>query len=260
MRASERYEPSVIRWRRRLGPWIKKTVVPHGSVRRRWWWNRLFVQVADPYFFGDQTKDTIYESLKSAIRRAESVLAEARHVVDDEKARGEHVERRATALQGAVAIAATFVLAGGAVLVGVNGFPSSGWRSVIAGGYLLTVVCLAATGLRALRATVRVHAFEYPDPDGVVQRATENDAESQLRRAAELLYAYSRNQPIVDYQVAQMRAAGHWFAAALAGVLITSVGICGAFLASPNKREAPTVVHRTPVYFACRWHTRDVEH
>jgi hypothetical protein len=226
------YLPAVMRVRRWLGPAIKRGLVPEGSVRRRWWWNRLFVQIDQPFFFRDQTSDEIYRALRPAIGRSAGVLAEAEQVLADERARGEHVERRATALQGAVAIAGTFVLAGAGFLLTTSRPLAAPWRTLIAIPYAITVFCLVATGLRALRATVRVHAFEYPDPEGPTQRATLDENNSELRRTAELLYSYSRNQPIIDYQVAQMRAAGHWFALALAGLLVTAAVVCAALLAS----------------------------
>lgn len=211
------YEPAVMRWRRRIGPWIKRKLVPPGAVKRRWWWNRLFVQINEPFFFKDQSERDIFIRLLPARRRAVGVLEEAQRLLEDDRARAEHVERRATALQGAVAIAATFVFAGAGLLLTAANPPSGIWRNLMAIPFGFTVLCLAATGFRALRATVRVHAFEYPDPEGPLARADLSESRSQLRQAAELLYAYGRNQPIVDYQVAQMRAAGHWFGAALAG-------------------------------------------
>ena len=245
----EQYVPAVMRLRKSAGPWIKQQLAPEHATRRRWWWNRLFVQVDESFFFEGGTEESIYESLKPSSDRASDVLAEARQVFDDEQARGENVQQRATSLQGAVAIAGAFVLTGAGLLLNTNTLPHNGWRVAIAIPYAYTVFCLVATGLRALRATVRTHAFNWPDPEGPVKRAAQNSAESQLRRAAEFLHSFSLNQPKIDYQLAQMRAAGHWFAGALVGLLITGVLVCAALLSQANKSQGPkpatTVLHRS---------------
>jgi hypothetical protein len=235
-----------MRWRRELPGMLKSKVVPAGSVRRRYWWNRLFIQVAPPYFYKGLTRQEIFEQLGPAAARSSELLAEAQQIVDDENDRREHVERRATGLQGAVAIAFGFALAGGGLLLDANKLPSSAWRTLVAAAYLLTVLCLVATAIRALRATVRVHAYHYPHPEGPVQRAPLGDNVAARRRAAELLHAYSRNQPIVDYQVTQMRASGHWFAGAVLGLVITAVLVVGARLDTDHHASRERVKREVP--------------
>jgi hypothetical protein len=247
----EEYVPAVMRLRKWAGPWIKELLAPERAIRRRWWWNRLFVQIDDPFFFENESEESIYEWLRSASGRPAGVLADARQVFDDEQARSENVQQRASGLQGAVAIAASFVLAGGGLLLNASELPHDAWRVVIALAYAYTVFCLVATGLRALRATVRTHAFHWPDPEGPVRRAKRSEADDELLQAAELLHSFSRNQPFVDYQLAQMRAAGHWFAGALLGVLVTGLLVCGALLSetsgSKTQDRQVVVAHAFPM-------------
>ena len=164
------YEPTIMKWRASLGPWIKAKLAPADAKRRRWWWNRLFVQVHDQYLLTAKPKD-VFQSLQPAASRSEEVLAEAEALLAEENARRDNVEQRSTALQGAVAIAAAFGLAGAALILDPSKLPTTGWRLAVGASYLFTLICLAGTGFRALRATVRVHAFEYPDPEGPVKRA-----------------------------------------------------------------------------------------
>jgi hypothetical protein len=228
----DEYEPTVIKWRASLAPFIKSKLAPAES-RRRWWWNRLFVQVHDQYFFQGETRETILQSLQPAAGRSHEILAEAEALLAEENTRRDCVEQRSAGLQGAVAIAAGFGLAGAGLILDPSKLPTTGWRIAVGVSYLFTIICLAGTGFRALRATVRVHAFESPDPEGPPKRAGMTSDESNLHRAAELLYTYGRNQPLGDYKVTQMRASGHWFSGALVGLLLTAILACVALLDHP---------------------------
>jgi hypothetical protein len=88
-------------------------------------------------------------------------------------------------------------------------------------------------------------------------RDTHSDEQARLNRAGELLYCYSRNQPLTDYKVTQMRAAGHWFMCALAGLVITAALACAALL-DDTKVEAPmttmpSATHSPPGYHGYPW-------
>jgi hypothetical protein len=75
------YKPAVMRWRAAAGPWIKRKLVPPHAVKRRWWWNRLFVQINDPFFFKGQSEYDIYRGLLPSVHRAAGVLGEAQGLV-----------------------------------------------------------------------------------------------------------------------------------------------------------------------------------
>lgn len=243
---SAEYLPTIMGWRARLGPALKRRLVPETSVRRRWWWNRVFIQVNKPFFYADDDRDSIYAKLQPAATRSEDVLAEAQAVFERDVERREHVERRATTLQGAVAIAFAFALAGGALILDVEKLPATEWRVAVGVVYVGTVLSLVATASRSLRATVRVHRWQAIDPREVVARAGVPGAESNLRRASEFLFVYSRNQPIVDYQVTQMRAAGHWLGLAVVTLLVCSVLVFAAQIDRDPSSEPRAKTSRTP--------------
>jgi hypothetical protein len=226
---TEPYEPLPRRWLRNTGSWVKRTLAPAGATKRRWWWERLFVPVPGPVHYL-ASEDEIVAELTPAAGRSEEVLAEAQTLFDEPFERSDGIERRATTLQGAVAIAASFALAGGALLLDTGKVPSHGWRVALVIPYAITIVSLLACGLRALRATSRVLVWHYPHPEGVLRRAALPDAEARIGRAAELLHSAGRNQATVRYKVAQMRAAAHWFALALAALLVTAALFCAYVL------------------------------
>jgi hypothetical protein len=243
--------------RRKLPLLIKAQLVPENSRRRAWWWNRMFVQVGDRYFYPDKSAQDIADSLMGSSARSEEVLAEAQVLLASEEDRRETVEQRSTSLQAAVAIASGFGLAGAGLLLSTGDSVSTAWRVVIGASYVVTLVCLAGTGFRALRATVRVHSFEFADPEGPVERAALSDERARLNRAGELLYCYSRNQPLIDYKVTQMRAAGHWFMCALAGLVITAALACAALLddttAETTRTPTPTTAQPLPGQHGYPW-------
>ena len=96
-----------------------------------------------------------------------------------------------------------------------------------------------------MSATSRVLVGHYPDPEGVLKRADSPDEEARVARAAELLYCAGRNQATVRYKVAQMRAAAHWFASALAALLVTA-GLFSAYVIVGSDPPANTSTSATP--------------
>jgi hypothetical protein len=66
-----------------------------------------------------------------------------------------------------------------------------------------------------------------------------SDDEARIQRAAELLYCAGRNQATVRYKVAQMRAAAHWFALALAALLVTAGLFCAYVIATDDQAKKP---------------------
>lgn len=240
------YEPALRRWWRHAGQWIEQTVAPAHSEKRRWWWERLFVPVPSPTHFL-MREDEIASKLMPIQGRSVEVLAEAQMQFDEPFSRSDGIERRATTLQGAVAIAASFALAGGALLLDNGKVSSHGWRVALVIPYALTIVSLLACGLRALRATSRVLVWYYPDPEGVIKRVGESDDKARISRAAELLYSAGRNQATVRYKVAQMRAAAHWFALSLAALLLTAALFCAYVITEDDApSKPPTITKQTP--------------
>lgn len=242
----EPYEPTVMRWRGALPGWIKRRLAPPDSRRRAWWWARLFVPVptSDDY----EKKDDVFNALRRTQRdRSAAVLGEAREVFERPFRTTAGVERRASTLQGAIAIAATFVVAGGGLLLNTTEIQTDGWRIAFAVVFVFVIMCLVFSALRALRATSRVLIWHYPDEEDLLLRRT-NDytSDHELAIAAALLHAGARNANNARYKVAQMRAAGHWLALALVGLLITAVVFLVYVVAGPTLPASPdTTTSRT---------------
>lgn len=229
----EPYEPTVMRWRGALPGWIKRRLAPTGSRRRAWWWARLFVPVptSDDY----KNEAEVFDALKQKQGdRSSTVLGEAREIFERPFQTTAGVERRASTLQGAIAIAATFVVAGGGLLLNTSEIQTGGWRIAFAVVFVLVIMCLVFSALRALRATSRVLVWHYPDEEDLLLRRTSGYAsDHELAVAAALLHAGARNANNARYKVAQMRAAGHWLALALVGLLITAIVFLAYVVAGP---------------------------
>ncbi|MEA2188621.1 MAG: hypothetical protein QOK16_3632 [Solirubrobacteraceae bacterium] len=140
---------------------------------------------------------------------AAAILEEAREIADRMVFhRVESVERRATTLQSVVAIAASFSLAGGTLLI--THVHATVWRTVMSGGLLWVVGSLGLCGLRATQAAVDVHGWAAPPRDRIAARAGQTLAESHVERAAHLLRAAGWNSQYARWKVTMMaKARGH---------------------------------------------------
>jgi hypothetical protein len=241
------YEPVVMQWRHEFPKWVKRKLAPERSSRRRWWWDRLFVQIGDwnPY----AKKDDVLAALKAKQRgRSADVLAEAREIFRRPFETSEGVERRASTLQGAIAIAASFVLAGGGLLLDTSKIRTEGWRIAFAAVFAFVIMCLVFSALRSLRVTSRVLVWHYPAEDDLLLRRTgDDDSEHELRIAADLLNSAGANTNNANYKVAQMRAAGHWLALALVGLLTTAFLLLAYTAAGPTAGSTTAPTHHVPV-------------
>lgn len=155
---------------------------------------------------------------KLADAPSEMLLSEAEALFAEPQARIESVERRATTLQGGVAIAATVALTGGGLVLDPTKLQGLGWRIAFASGLALLVLALVLTGARALSASSRSFAFRAPaDSDQLMKRAGSTDRDAYAReRAAWLLWAYGRNNEIAAVKVEYLWKAAFWFRVALA--------------------------------------------
>jgi hypothetical protein len=230
---SEPYQPTVMRWRGALPGWIKGRLAPGDSRRRGWWWERLFVPVptSDDY----KNEAEVFNTLRRTQGdRSSAVLGEAREIFERPFQTTAGVERRASTLQGAIAIAATFVVAGGGLLLNSE-IRTDGWRIAFAVVFVFVIMCFVFSALRALRATSRVLIWHYPDEEDLLLRRTSDYAsDHELAVAAALLHAGARNANNARYKVAQMRAAGHWLALALTGLLITAAVFLAYVVVGPT--------------------------
>jgi hypothetical protein len=216
------------RWRK-LDAWI----VP-GSTLHGW----FFLELARPTQFTEPHEQLVKRLMprdaagKPDAERAKEVLEEAQAIYDGVEDRVASAASRATALQGAVAIATSLLLAGGALLADPTKVRGDGWRVGFACGLLAVVGCLVMTGARALTSSSQVHGFQRPARANIFGRAASHAALARIDLAAELLKSFGYNATIADWKVAYMRAATWWFRWALVAlfllaVLIAAYGIWG---------------------------------
>lgn len=149
--------------------------------------------------------------------RAAEVLEEAREIaarmVDD---RIDGVERRASALQGVVAVAASFSLgAGTLIIVQVQG---TVWQLLFGLLTLNTAVGFALCALSAGQAANRVFRYSTPRRDALLDRSQQALADSRIQRAAHLLRAAGYNSRFARWKVAKLKQAARYLQRALVSI------------------------------------------
>jgi hypothetical protein len=161
---------------------------------------------------------------------ANELLTDAERLFAETDARVESVERRATTLQGTVAIAATVAFTGGGLLLNPTNVSDDGWRTAFAIGLGILVVLLVATAFRAAGASTRTFNFTSPSDDEIFERAKATSAaEAKTWRAAYLLRGYGRNNEVAALKVGYLRSAAFWFRGALL-VLLALAAMIAAYV------------------------------
>ncbi len=178
-------------------------------------WEHLSVPLDEGTEFAGSADDVAAKLATEEEEVASALLAQAEQTAAEPHERADGAERRATTLQGAVAIAASFGLASAALLLDSNKIHSDGWRQTFAIVSFGFVFCLVAAGFRAVGAVYRVHRWRFPDNEEIYLQAKMKSPEAKTRRAAALLRTVARNQAIARWKVAYMRAAAWWFRLAL---------------------------------------------
>lgn len=173
--------------------------------------------------------------------RTRDLLAEAQATFKSAEERIEGAERRATTLQSAVAIAASLLVAGGALLADPSKVRGDEWRIALAAFLVLTVVSLVVAGVRALGATSRIHVVHVPTPTNIIERMTTTAAEARIDLAAETLKDFGFNTKVADWKVAYLGAAAWWFRWALAFLIALAVTLGAYVMIETN---APKAKHR----------------
>lgn len=203
-----------------------RRVSESGWIDRQW--KRFFVPVDAPTQFLD--RDSIKSTLRAASPSTRNVLfAEAQAIFAEPLERAEGVERRATTLVGAVGIAASFSVAGAALLFGSQSLGGDKWRWLVAVILVLVVVCFAMSGYRALQAMSHLHPWTMPDDAGILRRATMSEVEVRIDYAASLLISAGRNEPVARWKVGHLGAATWWLTRALTA-LVTAVLVLAAYV------------------------------
>lgn len=205
--------------------------------------NYVLVPAPPPGGFAAKSLAEVHESLKTVdVGAAKATLAEAEATFQEPQDRIDSAERRATTLQGTVAIAAAVVTAGAGLLLDPTKVAGQGWRAALALAFGLFVFCLVACAVRALGATSRIFQLPNPGPQRIVDRAAMSESDALTHRAAELLRSADVADVVGAVKVGLLTSAAWWFRAALLmlGVLIAL--IAGYVFAGPNalaKKPAP---------------------
>jgi len=210
---------------------------PLGRLIRDWLWP-LPPPPAERQFFPFSLQE-----LRGALRTSDkdlaaALLSEAEDLFGEVEARIESVERRATALQGSVAIATAVAVAGAGLALDNEAIRSQAWRTGLLAGVGLFVVCLIVAALLATAATSRILAFKTVSDNDLARRAEGTHARALSDRAAYKLYAYSVNNELARIKTRYLRRAGVPFAAALI-VLLMLVATLVAYAAVDTSGERP---------------------
>jgi hypothetical protein len=225
-----------------------------GRRRRRWQWVQdhlperlqrvyaLLVVPADPpEGFGRTSLQDLARSLTTAdVGTARAILAEAEAAHSEPYERIESAERRATTLQGTVAIAASAAVAGAGLLLGDASIEGTLWRAGFAVFLVLAVGALLACAVRAVGVTGRMFQFEEPGLERITYRATMTESEALTLRAAELLRAADVADMIGAIKVGLLRAAAWWFRTALVMLGLVAALVCAYVVSHSDSSTATT--------------------
>lgn len=238
--------------------------LPAGSWRRRLY-DRFFLPLGPPtQFKGSRTE--LIASLgphekqgepNENEERAKEILEEAQAIYDAADARIEGAHSRATTLQGAVAIATSLVLAGGALLADPSKVRGDGWRLAFAVGLLAVVFCLVMAGARSLAATSRIHVFHRPTASDITRRSKLPLMQARIELAAETLRNYACNTKVADWKVAYLGAAAWWFRFALLALLLLALLLAVYGVSGPTTPVSQTQGLRHAPNGQASWYLSD---
>jgi hypothetical protein len=221
-----------------------------GSWVRRRVYDKAFLPIAPPTRF-TEPHDGLVRQLTPRTDdgaldedRTKEILDEAQATFASADARIEGAERRATTLQGAVAIAASLLVAGGALLADAAKVRGDCWRAALAVSLVLTVVTLILSGVRALGATTHIHVVHRPTPTTILARTATPAGEARIDLAAETLKDYGYNTKVADWKVAYLGAAAWWFRWALSFLLALAVTL-GAYAVFGAEEQLPATAQPT---------------
>ena len=160
-------------------------------------------------------------------------IAQAREGYEQEQARIDGIQQRASFFLGATGLTTTAVLVNSGVLYGSEALDSFGVRIVI--GLLLTLatIALAVAGYMALEATMSTFDRARPNsPWQIAWRAKLDRAEEQRYLLAATLLTVQRAEAVGDWKIRYMKWARFWFALAILFIVLASTGLLIAALFS----------------------------
>jgi hypothetical protein len=224
--------PDPKKWRKRrdrLPAWLRPL------------WDYVMVPADPPERFATESLADLAGKLKTEDEDvARAILAEAEAIYAEPQERIESAERRATTLQGTVAIAASVALAGGGLLLDPSRIRGQCWRIAVGGLLAAFVICLLGCAIRALGATTRIFNFEEPGPTRIVDRTSMNNTEVLTHRAAELLRAFAVADMIGSVKIGLLRSAAWWFRLALVLLALLTFLVCSYAIWGPEEPAGHT--------------------
>jgi hypothetical protein len=170
---------------------------------------------------------------------ATDLLQEAEGLMKYRDERIKSAETKATSLMGAVAIAASLVVAGAALILDPSKV-ADGWREAMTVTLLALLVCLLMSGYLSSRALLTVRTIRRPQARHALRRATTGTAvNARIDRALDLIERSNDNRYVADFKGAQNEAAHRWYKLALLlfgglGVLVVLYVFLGALPTSPR--------------------------
>lgn len=214
--------------------------------RRRDIYDYVVVPAEIPDRFNEPLAELITKLSTDDPLAAATVLEEAQAALDEAHGRIDSAERRATTLQGTVAIASSLVVAGAALLLDPTRIESSGWRTALVLLLAGFVVSLIGCAWRALSVTGRMFELEQPGTERIHLRAKTAGTRAQTFRAAELLRAAGVASEIGSVKVGLLRSASWWLRLAL-GALAAFMVALAIYVATTNVGSQPTPLNQHAV-------------
>jgi hypothetical protein len=143
--------------------------------------------------------------------------------------RVESVERRAATLQAVVAIAATFTLTGGTLIIAqIHG---RSWRGMAGAMLLICVTLLALCGWLATQASSQYRRWVIHPRQAIFTRPEHSSADARIARAASFLYQAGNNSKHARWKMTKLRKAVSYLRLAL-GALVAFAALMLVYAAA----------------------------
>jgi hypothetical protein len=224
-----------------LDPDDRRLVQPNDPLTfRDWLWpqrhaNYWLYKGPGPDGRGEwKTRDDLYEELlteEKDVENPKAVLEQVQAVADTAAERAERSDRRATTVAGTVAIAASFTLTGGGLIL--DKVPEGAVRVTLAIFMFLTTVLFLASAVYALRALVKIRGWNWSQPDEFVVRDPNPNGRVGLATRGSYLYEdFANNWEIAEVKVRSVDRALVLLVVALISLVIVAavLGAQAAFL------------------------------
>ncbi len=217
---------------------------PDISTRPWWRCGREWVRPPSsppPRYFTDTSDELLAQLGTPEAVVVEELLTEANAAYQEAGERAEGAERRATTIQGSIAIAASLTLAGGSLLLDSTGTPSHPWEIAISAGFALTVLLLAIAAWRAFLVTWPRFLWASPAVTDITWHAAMPSADAiKLQRTSDLLVAYGRNDSVARLKLVLLGQAVRWLISALVVLSIVAIMLAAYAIVGSPAHSAPS--------------------